>query len=107
MSTDSRSTSMEPASVRRARTPAGSWTWWRIAALTVLTPGTLGFGAFMAFVVIGLQVGFWTGFLPADLHHINLKLLDNLSLDMPQFIPVAIEGGAWIFTAMAVVMVLF
>jgi hypothetical protein len=73
----------------------------------VLVPGTLAFGLFMALVVIGLQVGFWTGFLPESLQSIDLKLLNDLTLDMPQFIPIAIEGGAWIFTALAVVMVLF
>lgn len=83
------------------------WTFWRRLALVLLVPGTLAFGAFMALVVIGLQVGFWTGFLPAALQSIDLKLLGDLTLDMPQFIPVAIEGGAWIFTALAVVMVLF
>lgn len=95
--------SKEPANTVRAV----PWTWWRILTLVILTPGTLAFGAFMAFVVIGLQVGFWQGFLPAELHHINLKLLGDLALDMPQFIPVAVEGGAWIFTLLAVVMVLF
>jgi hypothetical protein len=95
--------SKEPSNTLRAV----PWTWWRILALTLLTPGTLVFGAFMALVVIGLQVGFWQGFLPLELHHINLKLLGDLSLDLPQFIPVAVEGGAWIFTALAVVMVLF
>ncbi|GLY54829.1 hypothetical protein [Lentzea sp. NBRC 102530] len=83
------------------------WTFWRGLSLAVLVPGTLAFGLFMALVVIGLQVGFWTGFLPESLQRIDLKLLNDLTLDMPQFIPIAIEGGAWIFTALAVVMVLF
>jgi hypothetical protein len=83
------------------------WNFWRVLALVVLVPATLAFGAFMAFVVIGLQVGFWTGFLPPALQQITLKYLFGVVLDMPQTIPVVIEGGAWIMTFLAVVMLLF
>lgn len=86
----------------RKTAAAGNMTWGR--RLAVLAAGLLVLlvSAVIAVVVIATQIGFYRQNMRVQ----DVEMLGLPPIDLPTFTPIAVEALAWVFTAMAVILVL-
>jgi hypothetical protein len=85
--------------------PVKTWTGGKVLAVLVISVLTLAATLTMALVAISVQTGFFLASLPPELQNVSLLLL-NADIPTYKFAPLALEAGAWLLTAMVVVLVI-